>query len=48
MVEYVMLSAESAIRVMRGWTTQLQPATVIPVLAVGLLVWMIWRTLRPR
>ena len=48
MVEYVMLSAESAIRILRGWTTQLQPATIIPVLAVGFLVWMIWRTLRPR
>ena len=30
MVEYVMLSAESAIRIVRGWTTQLQPATLTP------------------
>ena len=43
-----MLSAESAMRIVRGWTTQLQPATIIPILAVAFLGWMIWRTLRPR
>ena len=48
MVEYAMLSAESAVRIVRGWTAQLRPETVIPVLAVAVLVWMVWRTLRPR
>jgi len=48
MVEYVMLSAESAMQIVRGWATHLQPASVIPLLAVGFLVWMVWRTFRPR
>jgi len=48
MVEYAMLSAESAVRIVRGFTGQLRPETVLPVLAVLVLVWMVWRTLRPR
>jgi len=48
MVEYAMLSAESAVRLVRGWSAHARPETVIPVLAVVVLVWMVWRTLRPR
>ena len=48
MVEYAMLSAESAVRIVRGFASQLRPETVLPVLAVLVLVWMVWRTLRPR
>jgi hypothetical protein len=48
MVEYAILSAESAVRIVRGFTGQLRPETVLPVLAVLVLVWMVWRTLRPR
>ena len=43
-----MLSAESAVRIVGGWATHLQAGTVIPILAGAVLVWMIWRTLRPR
>ena len=48
MVEYAMLSAESAVRIVRGWSAHLQPGTILPILAVVVLVWMVWRTLRPR
>lgn len=49
MVEYALLSAESAVRIVRGWSAHvLQPGTLLPLLAGAVLIWMIWRTLRPR
>ena len=49
MVEYALLNAQSAVRIVRGSSSQLlEPGTLLPILAGAVLVWMIWRTLRPR
>ena len=46
MVEYALLSAESAKQLLGGWVHRIEPATVVPILAVAFLAWIVWRVVR--
>jgi hypothetical protein len=41
MIEYAMLSAESARQIVGGWINSVDERTVLPLLGAGLLVWLL-------
>ncbi|HEU4827809.1 MAG TPA: hypothetical protein VFT04_01305 [Gemmatimonadales bacterium] len=48
MVEYAVLTARSLGQSLGRFSHEIEPSQVIGALAVGLLVWMLWRTFGPR
>lgn len=48
MVEYAALTARSLGLSLGRFTQQIELSQVVGALAVGLLVWMLWRTFGPR
>lgn len=48
MVEYAALTARSLGHTLGTFSQQIRIEQVIGVVAVGLLVWMLWRTFGPR
>ncbi len=48
MVEYAVLSARSLGHTLGTFSQHIRMEQVIGVLAVGLLLWMVWRTFGPR
>lgn len=48
MVEYAVLSARSLGHTLGAFSQQIRMEQVVGVLAVGLLLWMLWRTFGPR
>jgi hypothetical protein len=48
MVEYAALTARSLGQTLGTFSQQIRIEQVIGVVAVGLLLWMLWRTFGPR
>ncbi len=48
MVEYAALTARSLGQTLGAFSRNIQIEQVIGVVAVGLLLWMLWRTFGPR
>jgi hypothetical protein len=48
MAEYAALTARSAGQVIGNVSQNIRMEHVIPILAVAVLVWLLWRTFAPR